>query len=72
MDALVAGTLPRAKPAQIWAGTGTDKVCAACGTRLTLADVEFELEFTSGVSVIVDRHCYAIWSDECERSNVVD
>ena len=67
MEALTSGTLPREQPAQLWAGNGTEKRCVACGSTLKPADIEFELEFVSGVSVILDRHCYAIWAEERER-----
>ena len=72
IEALDTGTLPRDKPVDLWVGAGTAKPCAACGSTLTLGDVEFELEFGSGVSVIVDRHCYAIWDEERDRSHDVD
>ncbi len=71
-EALTSGTLPREQPAQVWAGNGTEKRCAACGSMLRRADVEFELEFVSGVSVILDRHCYAIWTEERTRTDGID
>jgi hypothetical protein len=71
IEALDAGTLPRDQPVKVWAGTGTERPCAACGSTLTPGDVEFELDFGSGVSVIVDRHCYAIWDEQRDRSDDV-
>ena len=63
IKALTAGTVPRDKPAKIWAGNGTDKRCAICGVTMRAADVEYEIEFASGTSVMLDRDCHALWDE---------
>jgi hypothetical protein len=70
--ALSAGTVPRDKPAKIWAGTGTDKRCAICGVTMRTADVEYEIEFASGKSVMLDRECHALWDQHRMRLEPVD
>jgi len=62
------GLVPREKPQKVWAGRGTDKRCAVCGERLGADEVEFELEFASGVSVVVDRQCHGLWDQERTRA----
>jgi len=70
--ALTTGAVPRDKPAKIWAGNGTDKQCAICGATMRAADVEYEIEFASGESLMLDRECHALWDDHRMRPEAVE
>jgi hypothetical protein len=68
MEAIRVGIVPREQPRKVWAGVGTDKRCAVCGARLRASDIEFELEFASGLSIVVDRQCHSLWDQERTRA----
>ena len=61
--ALSAGTVPRDNPAKMWAGNGTNTPCAICGVTMRAADIEYEIEFASGLSLMLDRECHALWDE---------
>ena len=62
---LAAGELPRAKPDKVWAGKGTDRPCTACGTVITPADVEYELDLGAAPAVTLRFHqgCLTVWDE---------
>lgn len=64
IEALRIGIVPREEPLKMWAGFGTNARCALCGRRLQASDIEYELEFASGISLIVDSHCHSLWDEE--------
>ena len=68
MEAIRIGIVPREKPRKVWVGAGTDKHCAVCGTRLRVSDIEYELEFASGLSIVVDRQCHSLWDEARTRA----
>ena len=68
VEAIRVGAVPREPALKVWAGVGTGKCCAVCGARLRAGDIEFELEFASGVSVVVDRQCHSLWNEERTRA----
>jgi hypothetical protein len=62
---LESGELPRAKPDKVWAGNGTDRPCTACGTVITPADVEYELDLGAAPAVTLRFHqgCLTVWDE---------
>jgi hypothetical protein len=62
---LESGELPRAKPDKVWAGKGTDRPCTACGTVITPADVEYELDLGAAPAVTLRFHqaCLTVWDE---------
>ena len=68
VEAIRVGIVPREQPRKVCPGVGTDKRCAVCGARLRAGDIEFELEFASGLSVVVDRQCHSLWDQERTRA----
>lgn len=68
VEAIRGGIVPREKPLRVWAGVGTDTRCAVCGRRLGASEIEYELEFASGISIVVDRECHWLWDAERETA----
>jgi hypothetical protein len=68
LDSLVdgavrAGLLPVRRPDCLWAGAGAGANCSICGRRITVADVEYELEFYGMRSMTLHVHgaCFDAW-----------
>jgi hypothetical protein len=63
---LETGTLPCDEPDQkTWAGKGGGMYCAACGQRISLTEVEFEVD-VGGATLRLHRLCHQFWLEECE------
>jgi hypothetical protein len=67
LSKLDVGDLPRKRPTKVYAGYGRGYRCAACDRTVTPYDVEYEMDFASGVTHRVHRDCADVWQDECER-----
>jgi hypothetical protein len=64
--AMVAtGVLPCDEPEKTWAGKGEGKYCAACRQRISLSEVEFEVD-VAGTTLRLHRLCHQFWLEECE------
>jgi hypothetical protein len=64
VDAAVrAGLLPVRRPDCLWAGAGAGGNCSICGRRITVADVEYELEFDGVKPTTLHAHaaCFDAW-----------
>lgn len=64
VDAAVrAGLLPVRRPDCLWAGAGDGGSCSICGRRITVADVEYELEFRGVQPATLRAHvpCFDAW-----------
>jgi hypothetical protein len=67
LDAVLAGRLPAQAPERTWGGRGSGVPCAICTEPLRSDEVEWELEFTSGLDRLtrtnlhVHPDCYADW-----------
>jgi hypothetical protein len=63
---LASGELPRAKPAEVWAGKGTNQPCTGCGERIGPSDVECEVDVPGGppAGLRFHRRCLIIWDQE--------
>ena len=64
---LATGDLPRKGPTKMSAGYGKGYRCAACDRTITPYDVEYEMDFSDGVSYRMHSDCAAVWQSECER-----
>lgn len=60
---LEAAKLPRAAPAKLWVGPATNVSCAGCGEAIDTG-YEYELAFTTSLSVKLHPRCYVIWDEE--------
>ena len=63
---LETGALPCDDNGKVWAGRGMGTHCAACGEPIAAAEVEFEVELTSGTAIRLHRVCHEIWREECD------
>ena len=65
--------LPGRKPDRTYGGPGSGKLCSLCGERVTLEQIEMEIEFNRhGAQPRLDRYylhvgCLAAW--EFQRTN---
>lgn len=64
--------LPERRPDRVWGRSGSGAPCAVCGKTIGTAEVEIELQFTSGESpdepnYHVHAQCFTAW--ERERRN---
>ena len=47
---------------KVWAGRSPGgRPCAACGRDLNLGEIEYEIVIGSVVTILLHRHCFAIW-----------
>jgi len=66
-EAIRSGKLPSRKPDRTYGGPGSGKLCSLCGERVTLEQIEMEIEFNShGVQPRLDGYylhvsCLAAW-----------
>ncbi|PYO00188.1 MAG: hypothetical protein DMD91_11045 [Candidatus Rokuibacteriota bacterium] len=68
---LASGRLPREFPTQMWVGYGNGRPCDACEQPVTLADVEYEPEFSDpSVHIRLHEKCLGVWHEEREGSRV--
>jgi hypothetical protein len=63
---LETGALPCDDAQQMWAGRGGGERCAACTERIDAAEVEYEVELSSGTVLRLHRRCHGIWFEECQ------
>jgi hypothetical protein len=63
---LESGKVPCDEPDKTWAGRGTGTHCAVCGEPITPAEVEFEAELPTGITLRLHRLCHEVWREECE------
>jgi hypothetical protein len=64
---LDAGDLPRKGLTKMYAGYGKGYRCAACDRTITPYDVEYEMDFSGGVTYRMHQSCAAVWQAEWER-----
>jgi len=64
-EMITTGDLPCDDLAGLWAGMGTCKRCAACAEPIGAAEVEYEVNLTSGKRVLLHQRCHTIWLQEC-------
>ena len=67
---LSAGGLPRKGLTKMYAGYGRGYRCAACDRTITPYDIEYEMDFGSGVNYRMHSECGAVWQAECEEVDV--
>jgi hypothetical protein len=64
-----AGDLPATRHEQIWAGRGTDHVCAVCRETIPPSVNEYEVLFPGAGTALTVLHfhlaCLGAWLDEC-------
>ena len=65
-DMLETGAIPCNEPDKVWAGPGNGSHCAACTAAISPAEVEFEIDLSSGAVLRLHPACHAIWREECE------
>jgi hypothetical protein len=65
---LDAGTLPLKLPRQIWAGNGSDRACAVCDASIPKSQVEYELEYDGGVTIVFHADCHAMWDAQVRKT----
>jgi len=64
VDAAVrAGLLPVRRPDGLWAAAGAGGNCSICGRRITVADVDYELQFAGVHPRTLHAHasCFDAW-----------
>jgi hypothetical protein len=64
-EMITTGELPCDDLAGLWAGMGEGKRCAACAELIGAAEVEYEVNLTSGKKVLLHQPCHTIWLQEC-------
>src|SRR5205085_8835486 len=67
---LRAGGLPRKGLAKMYAAYGRGYRCTACDRTITPYDIEYEMDFCSGVSYRMHSECGTLWQAECEALDV--
>ena len=64
--------LPCEDGCDVWAGHGTAKRCAACGSWISSAEVEFEVELPQSKRVLfLHEPCHRLWVEECRDSGKI-
>jgi hypothetical protein len=63
---LETGLLPCEEQGKVWAGRGSGTHCAACGEPIPGAEIEFEVDLSSGAVLRLHRVCHGIWREECD------
>ena len=70
-EAILAGRLPRRRPARTWGGPGAGVRCAICGSPVRHDQVEFEIEFGRGGAGRDAHHvhvpCFTAWEVELQQ-----
>jgi hypothetical protein len=66
-----ADTLPHKRPAKLWAGHGSNRLCAACDAPIPKSQVEYELEYDGQVTFVFHSECYGLWDAEVRRRDKV-
>jgi len=62
---LADGRLPMGRPAQTWAGLGSDNACDGCDKPITGTEIEYEAKFVVPVRVFrFHRKCFGVWQQE--------
>lgn len=61
IERLKKGELPGQQPESIWAGNGTDALCALCGERIGGNQVEYEIRDATDRVFVFHLRCHAIW-----------
>ena len=75
-QALTGDRIPRRDPDRTWGGPGADMPCTICAKRVTVSQMEYELQFRNdGATPGLDRYhlhlrCFAAW--EMERTKLED
>jgi hypothetical protein len=64
---LAAGTLPTARPSQVWAGESRGDVCDACDRPIAPAEMEYEVNITDHGVFRFHRACFDAWHQERAR-----
>lgn len=65
---IASGELTRDTPLQLFAGYGTGRhCCGGCGRNIAATELEWEVEFAIGPTIMFHRDCHAVWKVECER-----
>jgi hypothetical protein len=65
-EMLQTGALPCDDAAQVWGSTGDGVRCSACAEAIAPADVQFDVDLRSGLTIHLHRRCHQIWVEECE------
>ncbi|MGH8218794.1 MAG: hypothetical protein ACREUT_09555 [Steroidobacteraceae bacterium] len=68
------GRLSYEQPKRLWAGQGSQEICAVCGAIIRIAEVEYEAETDlNGATVVTHFHiqCHAAWKRECVRQDLI-
>jgi hypothetical protein len=66
---LAAGTLPTARPSQIWVGenSGDGRMCDACEEAIEGGEMEYEAHVIGPGVFHFHRHCFDVWQQERAR-----
>jgi hypothetical protein len=56
--------LPAAQPRKLWVGKGTGRPCDGCDRPITDAEVEYELDITTGQTIRFHKPCLDVWHAE--------
>lgn len=70
-EAILAGRLPRRRPAKTWGGPGAGVRCAICGSPVGHDEIELEIEFSRDDAGRNEHHvhvpCFAAWEVELQQ-----
>jgi hypothetical protein len=58
---VAAGQLPRHRPAKMWVGPGSGKVCDACGLSITTGQREYEFDPPGSPTIRLHQPCLELW-----------
>jgi hypothetical protein len=62
-----ADVLPHKRPAKLWAGHGSNRLCAGCDTPIPKSALEYELDDDDEVTSVLHAECYGAWNAELLR-----
>jgi hypothetical protein len=70
-EAILAGRLPRRRPAKTWGGPGAGLRCTICGSPVGHDEVELEIDFGRDGAGHIEHHvhvpCFAAWEVELQQ-----
>ena len=56
-----ADALPHKRPAKLWAGHGSNRLCAGCDSPIPKTVLEYELDNDEEVTSVLHDECYRLW-----------
>jgi hypothetical protein len=62
-----ADALPHKPPAKVWAGHGSNRLCAGCDAPIPRSALEYELDDDEDVTSVLHAECYGIWDVELRK-----